>query len=247
MVDKPLGRRAYGSIPHLPGSYNVDKDPQTTEGQVQICLTKARKWDKVLVLEKLDGTNVAVARVDGEIVPLIRAGYRAVDAHYPMHHMFHRWVMERKHQFGWLREGERISGEWLAQAHGTLYDLTHCEPFVAFDIFGKDNHRWQWWHIRETCFDNDIQTARLLVEGPTGIEDALAALDEKGIPVLDGEQREGVVYRVETLPVAGKISGVNFLAKYVRPGRVVGKYLPGCAGRSNDAEPIWNWKEQPKP
>ena len=119
MPEKPLGRKAYGSIPHLPGSYMEDSDGEANEGQVQICLYKARKWDRVLVLEKLDGTNVAVARVNGEIVPLIRAGYRASDARYEMHHRFHRWVMRHIERFAWLKEGERISGEWLAQAHGT--------------------------------------------------------------------------------------------------------------------------------
>ncbi len=244
MPEKPLGRKAYGSIPHLPGSYMDDSDGQVDPGLATICLVKARKWDHVIVLEKLDGTNVAVARIGGEIVPLIRAGYRAADAYYPMHHMFHRWVMRHAEKFAWLQEGERISGEWLAQAHGTRYDLRNHQPFIAFDIFSPKNERWLWRDVVRTCDEHGIETVQFLAEGPISIEAALAILAEKGVPTLDGDLSEGLVYRVETKPVSGKKEGVNFLAKYVRPGRVVGGYLPGIGERANDAPPIWNWVEE---
>ena len=64
---------------------------------------------------------------------LIRAGYPAVSSHYHQHRIFHLWVMTRLHQFEWLQEGERVAGEWLAQAHGTRYNLPH-EPFVALSL-----------------------------------------------------------------------------------------------------------------
>jgi hypothetical protein len=43
---------------------------------------------------------------------------------------------------------------------------------------------------------------------------------------------EGVVYRVERKGV------VDFLAKYVRPDKVDGKYLSG--------DPIWHWRPSRK-
>ena len=55
--------------------------------------------------------------------------------------MFGNWVYENEERFrNVLNEGEQISGEWLAQAHGTRYELKH-EPFVVFDIFDENRKR----------------------------------------------------------------------------------------------------------
>ena len=46
------------------------------------------------------------------------------------------------------------------------------------------------------------------------------------------DEPEGVVYRVE------RKGDVDFLAKWVRPDKVDGKYLPEMSG-----EPaVWNWR-----
>jgi hypothetical protein len=133
--DKPLGQRAYGSIPHLPGSRRGPADKGMSAQQARILTEKARdKHDIITVQEKLDGSNVAVANINGELVALIRAGYRADGSNYEMHHHFARWVESEKDRFvKLLQPGERVSGEWLMEAHGTIYDLPHA-PFVAFDI-----------------------------------------------------------------------------------------------------------------
>ena len=88
----------------------------------------------IIVQEKLDGSNVAIAKIDNKIVALTRAGYLATSSPFQQHHYFGRWVEENeKRFFELLREKERLSGEWLALAHGTRYELKH-EPFVAFDL-----------------------------------------------------------------------------------------------------------------
>jgi hypothetical protein len=133
-TQKPLNAKAYGHIPHLPGSRMGAGDHHCSPGQARICCEKARdRHDTIIVQEKLDGTCVAVARVGGALWPLIRAGYPAVSSRYEQHRLFAGWVFERLDRFEFLGEGERLCGEWLAQAHGTRYRLTH-EPFVAFDI-----------------------------------------------------------------------------------------------------------------
>jgi len=59
MNNKPLGRKSYGSIPHLPGSRLGPGDYHAHEGQARIATEKARdKHDKIYVQEKLDGSNV---------------------------------------------------------------------------------------------------------------------------------------------------------------------------------------------
>lgn len=72
---KPLGRRAYGSIGHLPCSRLGPSDSCVTEGQSNICTVKTRdKHDKIIVQEKLDGSNVAIAKVGGVIYPSLGPG-----------------------------------------------------------------------------------------------------------------------------------------------------------------------------
>ena len=118
---KPLGIKAYGRIPHLPGSRRGPGDYGLDEAQARILTSKARdKHDTIIVQEKLDGSCVAIAKLAGQIVPLIRAGYLAMESHYEQHRMFAGWVFERWSLFETLlEEGERLCGEWLAQAHGT--------------------------------------------------------------------------------------------------------------------------------
>jgi len=92
---KPLGIRAYGHIPHLPGSRLGPGDHKVHEGQARIATEKARdRHDRIIVQEKLDGSCVSVAKINGEIVPLGRAGYRAVSSPYEMHIRFATWVYE---------------------------------------------------------------------------------------------------------------------------------------------------------
>lgn len=86
MSDKPLGHKAYGSIGHLPGSRLGPGDHHVPVGQGHICTAKRRdKHDWVWVQEKLDGCCMSVAKIDGRIVALGRAGYTAASA--PHEHM----------------------------------------------------------------------------------------------------------------------------------------------------------------
>jgi hypothetical protein len=67
---KPLGMKNYGHIAHLPGSRMGPGDHSCELGQARIATLKARdRHDHV--------TNVGVARVDGVLYPLVRAGYVA--------------------------------------------------------------------------------------------------------------------------------------------------------------------------
>ena len=231
--EKPLGQRAYGSIPHLPGSRRGPADKGLSEHQARILTERSRdKHDIITVQEKLDGSNVAVANIDGELVPLIRAGYRANTSNYEMHHHFARWVESERQRFEeLLRPGERVSGEWLMEAHGTIYDLSHA-PFVAFDII-SDNARMLAADVASRCEAVGIVTPRVIhVGGPISIEDVLLVLEPSGHGAQDGV--EGAVWRIERKGV------VDFLGKYVRPEKIDGKYLNGVGGV--EREPIYNWK-----
>lgn len=226
---KPLGHRAYGHIAHLPDSRTGPKDRHISDGQAKICCVKTRdRHDTIIVQEKLDGSNVSVAKINNEIVPLIRAGYKAITSRFKMHHKFHLWVINNINVFSsLLKEGERCSGEWLLQAHGTIYELPH-EPFVAFDIIsGKEKVTYS--ETQSRCQHHNLVTPYTFhIGGPLAIPTALKMLGTGKHGAIDPV--EGAVWRVER---HGK---VDFLAKYVRHDKKDGKYLPEITGE----KPVWN-------
>lgn len=223
-VAKPLGIRAYGSIPHLPGSRRGPADIGLSEQQARIATTKTRdRHDVVIVEEKLDGSCVAVANIDGSIVPLIRAGYNAWSAHYAQHRVFAQFVVDNEDRFRKvLTPGERLCGEWMIQAHGTRYALPH-EPFVVFDLMTG--------HTRASVATRDERIGSLFVlprtlwnsASPCSTDLAMRILHEDRSEHGALEAQEGCVWRVERRGV------VNFLAKFVRD-KVDGLYLPGVSG-----------------
>lgn len=222
---KPLGQKSYGSIAHLPGSRMGPGDHRISDGQARIATQKVRdKHDRVYVQEKLDGSCCSVAMLDdGQIVALGRAGYLASTSNFEQHHLFAYYVRNDEYKFRQLLEpGERIVGEWLAMAHGTKYDLTNRDPFVAFDLMrGTERATYLEFYGRVA---GKLSTPTTLV-GPTPIEDAMLWLGTGGFyGALDPV--EGAVWRVER---EGK---VDFLAKYVRPDKVDGNYF--------ETE-VWNW------
>jgi hypothetical protein len=215
---KPLGRKCYGSIPHLPNSRLGSGDWSISEGQARIATEKRRdENDLIIVQEKLDGSNVGVAIKDGKVIPLVRAGYVANTSPYGMHHEFYKWVLNNEDRFlSCLKEGERICGEWLIQAHGTIYELPH-EPFVAFDIFTPNNDRLIYSDFTQRSIDFVIPYLVHIGE-PINVENAMPIAGVFGHHgALD--PIEGLMYRVER---NGK---VDFLCKYVKPEKVDGQYL----------------------
>jgi len=234
---KPLGIKAYGSICHLPGSRLGVGDHKLNEGQTRILTERSRdKHDVVIVQEKLDGSNVAVARVNGVLIPLGRAGYAAVSSKYEQHRLFAAWAMEHESQFAFLAEGERLSGEWLAQAHGTRYQLGH-DPFVAFDLI-RGSERAPFAEFLQRVGAAGFVVPKLLSSGPpVSVKQAMEILEGEPGDRRNGfhgaiDPVEGAVWRVER---KGK---VDFLGKYVRPEKVDGCYLPEISG----AEAVWNWR-----
>lgn len=229
-MTKPLGVKNYGSIPHFSVSRLGPGDHYCHEGQEQMCLVNS-KGKRVIVQIKLDGSNVGVARINGELVPLMRAGYRALSSKYEMHHLFHQWAMGNKNRFGFLKEGERIAGEWLAQAHGTRYHLPH-EPFVPFDIFTPENKRLTFAQFSEKVRDLFVTPYLIHNSRKAFSHDQLIAfLSNYDSGPLHGELEpvEGAVYRIED----DAKQEVLFLCKYVRQDKVDGQYLD---------KDIWNWK-----
>lgn len=236
--EKPLGRKAYGSIGHLPMSRLGPGDHSIHDGQAKILTEKVRdRHDTIIVQEKMDGGNVAVARIGEEIIALGRAGWPAWSSPYEQHHVFARWVQANESRFRpLLTDGEWISGEWLAQAHGTIYELEGRDPFAAFDLWVKNSRRRPHERAVHDVFadrvGDSLSVPWMLYKGnePLSVE---AALDRLGPHGMYGatDPVEGAVWRCE------RDGRVDFLAKYVRPDKVDGKYLPEVTGNAA----VWNW------
>ena len=192
---KPLGHKSYGSIPHLIGSRRGPRDYGVNEGQQRICCERARdKNDDIIVQEKLDGANVGAALVDDQVLALTRSGTLARESDFEQHRLFAAWVAANEARFrAVLRAGERLCGEWLALAHGTIYDLPH-EPFVAFDLMtGSERTPYDDLSAR---LNGDFVLPRLLHRGgPWPVEAMLERLEPSGHSAQG--LAEGAVWRVE--------------------------------------------------
>lgn len=208
-------------------------DHHCHEGQRRICCDKARdKHDTIIVQEKLDGSCCAVANVCGAILPLGRAGYLANTSPYRQHHMFYEWALNNASRFKFLADGEWCCGEWMGQAVGTKYRLPH-EPFVLFDWFIGGARATQCQLLKVTG-TYGFTTPQVIASGPTSISRARGLIRTSHHGAL--EDVEGAVWRVER---KGK---VDFLAKWVRPDKEDGKYLPKRDGSGEFILNEYSWR-----
>lgn len=223
MESKPLNRKNYGSIPHLSNSKLGTGDHFIEKGQERILTEKVRdKHDEVFVFEKYDGSNVGIGKLNNKIFALTRSGYEAKTSPYKQHHLFSDWVY--KNVAKWmdgLENGERITGEWLAQAHGVKYNIhEQLQPIVFFDYFNSKNERQSFDFLYFLHEKFEIQTPRLLHRGNAiSVDELLPILNKGTYGIRADEKPEGMVYRVER---KGK---VDFLAKWVRSDFEAGKYI----------------------
>lgn len=232
---KPMGRKAYGSIPHLPGSRLGPGDWSIEPAQAALMI-EFHRWnqrhrDRVIVTEKLDGSCVAIGRLADRVVALNRAGYDCMTSPHAVHRGFARWVAAHEGIFmERMAVGERTVGEWLQIAHGTRYDIHRdMDLFVPFDIFepvrdrGIPERRLPHDEMRERVVAMGLRPANVLHDGGAlPIADAMERLGDLGAHGAT-ETAEGVVYRIETN------GAFNYLAKMVRHGKVDGRYLSGLA------------------
>ena len=230
---KLLGGKGYGSIGHLAGSRLGPSDSTIHEGQERILTTKARdKHDRIIVTEKLDGSCVGVANIEGTIVAIGRAGFPAADSPHAHIRQFAEWVEWNRPRGRWsrLEPGTRLMGEWCTMAHGTMYRPMQT-PFVPFDLMvGKK--RLLIGDMRTLAHKLDLLPTMVLHSGgPISVEAVMAKLGEHGFHgAID--PAEGAVWRVE------RKGEFDFIGKFVRDTHVAGKYMPGMNGNPED-QAIW--------
>lgn len=218
---KPLNRKNYGSIPHLSNSKLGEGDYYVSEGMERILTLKKRdKHDRILSYEKYDGSNVGIGKMNDKIFALTRSGYEAKTSPYKQHHIFSDWVYSNQIIFDdMLSNGERVTGEWLLQAHGLRYKIT-AEPILFFDYFAPNNERLLQDDLSQIINNYGLKMPRLLNDGePMTVEQLLPILNLKTEWAESEENPEGIVFRVE------RKNKVDFLSKWVRPDFKTGQYI----------------------
>jgi hypothetical protein len=228
--EKPLGRRAYFRIPHLPGSRTGSRDRHLPPPLARRLTCASQPGDTVFVQEKLDGSCVAVAKLHGRLLALGREGVRASESANPGRQLFDQWVRANEASLAPLLEnGEWLVGEWLALAHGTHYALAHA-PFVPFDLLSATTALTVDALGERLARTTILVPPHLVHRGPAlSVEQALASLGQGG---HGADVVEGAVWRLER---AGQ---VLCRAKYVRSDKVDGHLLPENSG----APAVWNWR-----
>ena len=224
--------RSYDSIPHLPGSQgSVDR---YIEKGLHDLLTRGPfpNGASLTVQEKLDGSNISVEMVDGELRGQLRSGNLVAASGYRQHRLFDYWLtIKNQDRFrSVLEDCDRICGEWLAQAHGTRYDLTNHEPWVVFDMW-RGGRRLPVREMADALDGRFITPKVMHTGGPLSLEDLDPMLRRSGHGATD--RVECAVYRYEE---EGQLSAI---AKYVDPEKVIGGYLPGQELNPSGQE-VWN-------
>lgn len=244
---KPLNQKPYHSIGHIQSSQLGEKDHLIKREQERIALTDLGDNGQTLKLKvactiKKDGTNVAIAKLNHQLVPLVRSGERAESSPYLQHRLFATWMFQPEiyHWFyAFLNEGEWVSGEWLAQAHGIIYQLK-APPFYLFDL-SQNGEKILYNKLVERFYSFDHPPcclATILHDdfSPYPLKDALKDLavftnqESNSYPLKrEQETEEGLIWRVES----HFENKVLWLCKYVNPHHKTGQYLL-------NEFPVWN-------
>jgi hypothetical protein len=229
---KPIRGKAYGSIGHLSGSRLGPSDSTVHAGQERILTVKIRDYhDRVIVTEKLDGSCVGVANIDGTIVAVGRAGLLAAASPHVHIRQFAHWVERNAVRFWGLENGQRMMGEWCTMAHGTRY-RPMFNPFVPFDLM-IGSKRLPFDEMKYVANRAGLRTTQVLHDDVEAVC-VSAILDRLGNHGHHGavDPAEGAVWRVE------RKGEFDFIAKFVRDTHVPGRYMPGMRG-NGITEPVW--------
>ncbi len=223
-----LEYKTYNKIPHLPSS-RLGEGDHCVDINTESLLTKDCPNEcLVIVQEKLDGSNVCVVRHKGKLFALSRSGYDCSNSNQEQHRMFAAYVKKYINKFSSIiiNDGDRIVGEWLALAHGTIYEGIE-EPFVPFDMY-IDKKQLSYWEFLTKISRVELEPPALLhVGGACSIRRALKLLTKYS----EWDDNEGVIYRLEENMIP------KIMAKYVNHDKVDGKYL------KDGIMPIYNWRQ----
>lgn len=192
-------------IPHLPWSPGGTRDDRRLES------TDDFLGNRIVVTEKLDGSNVCLTR---------DAIYSRSHSGPPIHISFN--LAKKLHAEIRLLIPENISvfGEWCYAIHSIEYvELPGPYPFFMFGYRMEDSGWWSTWEEMEELAEKlNVNTVPMLFDGV--VMDSFQEFSEslaRGKSIYGNEDREGIVI----WPSAGMGNDEDFsqqMAKWVKEG-----------------------------
>ncbi|ODA33832.1 RNA ligase family protein [Planctopirus hydrillae] len=206
----------YPRTPHLFGSKGTDDDKHLGEAESKAFIDD----DRLIVEEKIDGTNVGIHFLDsGEMVLQCR-GHLITEGMHPQYDLFKQWAaVKRQVLEGQLENRFILFGEWVYARHSIHYrKLTHY--FFEFDIYDKGQKEFLNLNRRLSILEGTgIQTVPVVHMGRMDrddLEDLIGPSQfdsyfENPVTKRADNLMEGLYLRTEA---AGVVTG---RAKFVRP------------------------------
>lgn len=187
--------------------------PHVGERQLTSSETQELFSEDINVSEKMDGANVGIQVVDGEILLQKRGGFIGAGEH-PQYGAFKTYVLKRYEKIHNLPRDLVFFGEWCYAKHSVYYNSLP-DYLLIFDIFDEERNTFLCARERdEIAREHGFEVVPTFFEGK-------ATLDE--IPQMirrsffSEELMEGVVVRNDILDATNAIRG-----KYVREGFIAG-------------------------
>ncbi len=176
----------YPRTPHLEGSRLQEGDGDLS----QVRFSEIRN-KHLVVEEKLDGANVAVSFLSGELMLQSRGHYLRGGARERHYELFKLWAAgHREELYSILGDRYIMYGEWMYSKHRVYYNrLPHY--FIEFDIFDKDCNEFLDTGRRNAMLSgSSIVSAPVIFEGELSDMKQLTSLIERSAYITDGHLLE---------------------------------------------------------
>ncbi len=230
MLERPLGRKAYFKIAHLPGSRTGSSDRTAPRELAERCLVAAPpRRGRCSCRRSSTAPASRSARLDGAVLALGREGTLAAHSQNPGRQMFAAWVEQRAATF--TIYSATASGSWANGSRSLMFDSLRAPPRSLRRLRRLSRRAAVDVRRDRRATARGLPRPSLLHRGGAlRIAAMLEMLGGGGHGAV--EPPEGAVWRVER---AGRVVG---MAKYVRGDKVDGALLPENSGR----EAVWNFK-----
>nr|MBQ8891117.1 RNA ligase family protein [Clostridia bacterium] len=172
----------YPRTPHLEGSRLQEGDEDLSRVRFSEIRNK-----HLVVEEKLDGANVAVSFLSGELMLQSRGHYLRGGARERHYELFKLWAARHREElYSILGDRYIMYGEWMYSKHRVYYNsLPHY--FIEFDIFDRESGEFLDTGRRNAMLScSSIVSAPVLFEGEASDIKQLTSLIRGSAYITDG-------------------------------------------------------------
>ena len=190
--------------------YRIEMPDYPIKGKYYLAKKKEKllfSGNKVTILEKVDGANTAICKVNNKI--FLQKKGDAIDYSHPQYSFFkNEWLYNNLDKVDKLINNTVTYGELMRCIHTVEYNKLP-DWWLVFDIFDlKTNNYWPWWQVKEVCNNAGLYTVPFIYEGNVKRKDL-----DKYMPEVSayGKIAEGIVVKNYRQQVMGKYVKPEFL------------------------------------